>query len=146
MRLNLQTDFALRLLTYLAAEDGERATIAEIARRFRISKNHLMKVAHQLGRHGLLKTVRGRAGGLRLAKPAASINIGDVVRQMENDFALVECMLDGESQCLITDACRLRKILRDSMQAFFDVLDRYTLQDLVVRNRPLKELLSQEAA
>lgn len=144
MRLNAQTDFALRLLSHLAAGRGGLVTIAQVANRFQISKNHLTKVAHMLVKHGVIKTARGRLGGLYLSRPAADIRLGDVVRLMENDFALVECMQEGD--CLIAGACRIKRVLQSAMDAFFDVLDQYTLQDLVVRNRNLKMLLAPEAA
>ena len=91
MRLNLQSDYALRVLTHLDVRRGELVTIKEIADRFRISQNHLMKVAYLLGREGFIATVRGRSGGLRLIRRSDTIRIGDVVRSMENDLALVEC-------------------------------------------------------
>lgn len=143
MRLNAQTDFALRLLSYLAAGRGDLVTISQVASRFQISKNHLTKVAHMLMKHGVIKTARGRLGGLYLSRSAAEICLGDIVRLMENDFALVECMQEGD--CLIAGACRIKRVLQSAMDAFFDVLDQYTLQDLVVRNRDLKMLLAPEA-
>ena len=146
MRLNVQTDYALRLLSHLAANDDRLVTIAEVAERYRISKNHLMKVAHMLGQHDLIETMRGRAGGLRLSKPARSIGVGEVVRSMENDFALVECMAPDEGDCLIRRACRLKGILQEAADAFLAVLDQYTLDDLVRRNKPLQALLASEAA
>lgn len=145
MRLNVQTDYALRLLMQLAVNDEHLTTIAEVAEVFGISKNHLMKVANVLGRSGLIETVRGRSGGLRLARPAPDIRVGDVVRQMEGDLALAECFRSG-NRCLITPACRLKSVLTDAMEAFLSVLDQHTLDDLVARNPDLHTLLHQDAA
>ena len=142
MRLNLQTDYALRLLSKLAALSDEPATITAISERYGISKNHMMKVASALTRAGVVESVRGRHGGLRLARPADAIRIGDVVRLMENDFALVECFGTDEGRCLITSACRLKGVLGEALAAFLSVLDRYTLEDLTRRNAPLSALLS----
>ena len=146
MRLNLQTDYALRLLLHLAANEDRLVTIAEIADRFRISKNHLTKVARLLGQHAFIETARGRSGGVRLVRPASSVRLGDVVRCMENDFGLVECMSAGGGECVITSACRLKGIFGEAVDGFLSVLDRYTLHDLIKRNRSLEALLAREAA
>lgn len=146
MRLNVQTDFALRLLMHLAVNGGTLVTIAEIADRYAISRNHLMKVAHLLGRAGFVETVRGRAGGLRLSMAAKDIRVGDVVRRMESDFTLVECFQDGRSECLITPACKLKGVLHEAMAAFLAVLDQRSIRDLVTRNTSLKALLARDAA
>ena len=145
MRLNLQSDYALRLLTHLAIHHDRLVTVAEVANRFRISQNHLMKVAHLLGRAGFIETVRGRSGGLRLAGDAATIRVGDVVRQMEGDIHLVECFAAESDGCLISGACRLKGVLHEALEAFLAVLDRYTLADLSV-NPKLRQLLRKEAA
>ena len=146
MRLNLQTDYALRLLMHLAVHPDALATIAAIAERYGISKNHLMKVANTLGREGFIETVRGRSGGLRLAKPPNQIVVGKVVRLMEADLALVECFEGGAGECLITPACRLKRVLNDALEAFLEVLDRYTIEELTQRNPALQNLLGGEAA
>jgi Rrf2 family nitric oxide-sensitive transcriptional repressor len=141
MRLTVYTDYALRLLMYVALKKGERATILEAAQAYGISKNHLMKVANDLGRHGLLETVRGRGGGLKLAKPADRIKLGDVVRRMEDDFTTVECFAPSENTCPITGACRLKGILRGALEAYLAVLDKHTLADLTGRNPALSQML-----
>ena len=146
MRLNLQSDYALRLLMQLAANDGELITISQVADRYRISENHLMKVAHTLGREGFIVTVRGRSGGMRLAHGANTIRIGDVVRRMEGDLALVECFPGGAGNCLIVRACRLKGVLNEALEAFLAVLDRYTIADLTANNPRLRNLLENEAA
>lgn len=146
MRLNLQTDYALRLLMHLAVNEDRLCTIADIADRYGISKNHLMKVAHLLGREGFIETVRGRSGGLRLARAASEIVVGDVVRRMEADFAIVECFEGGAGECMITPACRLKGVLNEAVKAFLGALDGYSLGDLVRRNASLRALLEEEAA
>ena len=146
MRLNLQSDYALRLLMQLAASGGELVTIREVAERYGVSQNHLTKVAYTLGRKGFVETVRGRSGGMRLARPASRIPIGDVVREMESDLALVECFPGGAGGCLITGACKLKGVLNEALNAFLAVLDRYTIADLTKRNTGLKQLLGVEAS
>lgn len=130
MRLTLHTDYALRLLMYLAIEPGRLQTIEAIAQRYRISRNHLMKVAQTLVQAGVVDSIRGRGGGLKLARSAETINIGAVVRATEDGFALVECF-DPEGDCIITPACSLRGPLEQALMAFLAVLDRFTLADLV---------------
>ncbi|MDP4001948.1 Rrf2 family transcriptional regulator [Methylobacterium sp. NEAU K] len=129
MRLTRYTDYALRTLIYVGLHEPGQSSIAEIARAYGISENHLTKVVHQLGRLGLIRTIRGRGGGLRLAKPPAEIVIGAVVRQTEDDLALVECFDNGA--CAITAPCRLRRALGEALAAFLAVLDSYTLADLI---------------
>ena len=146
MRLNVQTDYALRMLMQLAVNEDNLVTIAEVAARYKISKNHLMKVAQALTNNGYVESIRGRSGGLRLALPADEINLGDIVRTMEADLALVECLQSSDSPCIITPSCRLKGVLKEAMNAFLDVLDQYTIDDLVRRNTSLRTLLHVEAA
>jgi Rrf2 family transcriptional regulator, nitric oxide-sensitive transcriptional repressor len=131
MRLTSFTDFALRLLMYAAAHD-RLITIEEASEAYGISRAHLMKITNTLTRAGFLKAIRGRSGGLVLAKPPSKIRLGDVVRATEPDFALVECFADG-NQCIITRSCRLRGILHEGLDAFNAVLDKYTLADLMLK-------------
>ena len=142
MRLTVYTDYALRLLMYLAVKDDGLATISEVAESYGISKNHLMKVAHQLGVAGYVDSVRGRAGGLRLAKSIAMINLGDVVRYTEPDMALVPCFTPESGSCAIFSSCALRGVLSGARDAFLSVLDRHTLADLVRSRAPLRKLLA----
>lgn len=135
MRLTVHTDYALRMLIHLGVLDGRTGTIEEVAAAYGISRNHLMKVAHRLGRAGFVETMRGRGGGLRLARPAAEIGVGAVVRACEEDFALVECFPPLRKDCAIWPGCTLRHVLAEALEAYFAVLDRYTLADLL-RNRP----------
>ncbi len=131
MRLTHFSDYALRLLMYAAARDDRLITIEETARTFQISRSHLMKVANLLTRAGYLKAVRGRSGGLTLARPPVKILLGAVVRATEPDFALVECFTI-ENHCVISPTCRLRGILQEALEAFAATLDRYTLDDLIL--------------
>jgi Rrf2 family nitric oxide-sensitive transcriptional repressor len=135
MRLTSFTDYSLRVLIYLAAQPDRRATIAEIATSFDISENHLTKVVHFLGKNGWLTNVRGKGGGLELARAPEQIGIGAVVRQTEGVDLPAECFDLDHNTCPITRICRLRGVLREAVTAFHSVLDRYTLQDLVP-NRP----------
>ncbi len=146
MRLNVQTDYALRVLMMLTVQGDRLVTIQEISERFAISKNHLMKVAQALGHLGYIETVRGRAGGLRLAKEPARIRLGEVVWNMEGDFALVECFPPRQNACPISGACRLTGVLAKATTAFLDVLDHYSLEDLVANNTDLRTILAPEVA
>lgn len=130
MRLTAMTDYSLRLLMYVGQHPERLCTIAEIAQVYGVSEAHLMKITHQLGLAGFIETVRGRGGGMRLARPAAEINLGDVVRAIEPDFAIVECFATG-NVCSLTGQCRLTGILHGSLMAFLDHLDRYTLADIL---------------
>lgn len=129
MRLTRFTDYALRTLIHLGAKEPHQGSIAEIAAAYGISEHHLVKVVHRLGQLGLVRTTRGRGGGLRLGRSAAEIRIGDVVRATEDDLALVPCFA-GE-RCAITPACRLKGVLGEALAAFLAVLDRHTLADLL---------------
>ncbi len=132
MRLTIYTDYSLRVLIYLATKPkGELSNIKEIAEAYNISKNHLMKVTYELGKMNIIETVRGRKGGIRLAHAPEQINIGEVVRQTEEDFYLVECFDKERNQCIITPACGLKHVLNKALQAYLAVLDEYTLDDLV---------------
>jgi Rrf2 family nitric oxide-sensitive transcriptional repressor len=142
MRLTVYTDYALRVLMYLALKDDRLATIEEIAQSYGISKNHLMKVVHQLGVAGYIDTVRGRRGGIRLAKPAKAVRLGEVVRHTEPDMAIVMCFEPINADCAVLPYCVLRKALERARGAFIDVLDDYTLSDLVKPRAPLQAMLS----
>jgi Rrf2 family nitric oxide-sensitive transcriptional repressor len=142
VRLTVYTDFSLRVLIFLALKADGLATIAEIAGAYGISKNHLMKVVHQLGVAGYVETVRGKGGGLRLARPAAEIVVGEVVRRTEPDLALVPCFDPAANSCVIFPGCALRGVLDEAKAAFLSVLDRHTLADLVRSPAPLQKSLS----
>ena len=131
MRLTHFSDYALRVLMYAAMRGENLITIEETAGLYGISRAHLMKVANQLTRAGYLKAIRGRSGGLALAKRPDAISLGDVLRATEPDFALVECFT-ADNRCLITPRCRLRGALHEALAAFVGTLDGYTLADLIL--------------
>ena len=139
MRLTMYADYSLRLLMYLAVQGDAIATIPEIAESYGISRHHLVKVAHQLGTKGFIRTVRGKHGGLRLGRPACEINVGDVIREMEPDMALVACFNGG--RCPIVPSCVLRNALEEARDAFLGTLAGYTLEDLTAPREKLRELL-----
>jgi Rrf2 family nitric oxide-sensitive transcriptional repressor len=143
MRLTRQTDYSLRVLIHLAVHGERLATIEEISEAYGISRAHLMKVVHELGRTGFLETLRGRGGGLRLARPAAEIRVGEVVRAVEGSLALVDCLEADGGDCRIEPACALRAAFVEALEAFFTSLDGHTLADLIDRRRaPLRRLLA----
>lgn len=142
MRLTVYTDYSLRTLIYLGAKnEDELTTIQEISDAYNISKNHLMKVTHQLGQLGYIETIRGRGGGIRLAKLPKDITIGEVVRQTEEDFHLVECFDPASNMCKIAPACQLKGVLAEALQAYLAVLDRYTVEDFLGNRDLLMQLL-----
>jgi Rrf2 family nitric oxide-sensitive transcriptional repressor len=146
MRLTVYTDYSLRVLMYVAVRPDRRPTIAEIAASYGISKNHIMKVVHQLGVAGYIQTTRGQNGGMRLARPAEDIILGEVVRRTEPDMALVPCFDPIGAPCAISPACRLKRALQQARGAFLAVLDEYSLADLTENQTVLESLLSQNAA
>lgn len=125
MKLTRYTDYALRVLMHLAARPERLSSIGEIARTYRISQNHLMKVVHDLRKAGYVEAVRGRSGGIRLARPASQINVGEVVRHTEEGFDLVDC-----GSCIIAPACGLTGVLAEALVAFMRTLDGYSLKDI----------------
>jgi Rrf2 family nitric oxide-sensitive transcriptional repressor len=144
MRLTVHTDYALRTLLYLGLHGERLGSIRAIAQAYDISENHLTKVVHRLGRGGFVNTVRGRGGGIRLARPPAAIRIGDVVRRTEEDMALVECF-GSANTCRITADCRLRGAFDEALRAFLAVLDGYTLADLLGAPEMLADTLGLAA-
>lgn len=139
MRLTTFTDFSLRMLIHLAIRPAGRATIAEVARAYGISENHLMKVALLLGQAGYVSTLRGRGGGLVLARPATEITVGEVVRRIEPDMAIVPCF--GSALCAILPVCRLKHTMHAAREAFLAVLDTTTIADLAQPEGELRSLL-----
>ncbi len=144
MRLTTFSDYSFRVLLYLAAGPEKLATIGDIAKAYGISENHLMKVVHQLGRLGYIETVRGKGGGMRLAKPASAIRVGSVLRATEDGFELAECMTEG-ANCRITRACGLKHAFGEALEAFLKVLDGYTLDDLARPGAPIAKVLFKAA-
>ncbi|SDI68613.1 RrF2 family transcriptional regulator [Alteribacillus bidgolensis] len=142
MQLTSYTDYTLRMLIYLAAvEHPKLASIKEIAAAYQISYNHLTKVGHELVKLGLIQSIKGRNGGIRLAKTPEEINIGWVVRQTEDNLNLVECFDPEKSTCVLTGQCRLKGVLQEALKAYMQVLDRYTLEDIATNRSVLKSLL-----
>ena len=130
MRLTDYTDYTLRVLMFCALHPERSVTIAELADSHAVSKNHLMKIVNDLARQGLLQSTRGRGGGLRLLKPATDIRIGDVVRQTETDFRLVECFDKASDSCTLTPNCQLKQVIGNALQNFLSELDKVTLADV----------------
>jgi Rrf2 family transcriptional regulator, nitric oxide-sensitive transcriptional repressor len=145
MHLTRYSDYSLRVLIFLGSKGEALATIPEIAGAYGISRGHLMKVVHLLGQLGYVETLRGRGGGLRLGMAPENIRIGQVLRQTEESFELVDCFAEGSSSahgCKISPACKLRGVLSEALRAFMHVLDQYTLADIIAgRAAPLRRLL-----
>ncbi|AGE84767.1 HTH-type transcriptional repressor NsrR [Cronobacter sakazakii] len=141
MQLTSFTDFGLRALIYMASlPEGRMTSISEVTEVYGVSRNHMVKIINQLSRAGYVTAVRGKNGGIRLGKPAATIRIGDVVRELE-PLSIVNC---SSAFCHITPACRLKQVLGDAVARFLQELDNYTLADLVQENQPLYKLLLVE--
>jgi len=140
MRLTDYTDYSLRTLMYLGTNRERLVTIQDIADVYGISKSHLMKVVHQLGVAGLVETVRGRSGGLRLGMEPDQINLGDVVRRTEPDFKMVECFDRAQNACILASSCGLQGVLNRATSAYLEVLDGVTLADLLGNSRSLRKL------
>lgn len=136
MRLTSFTDFTLRTLLHLGSNPGRLVTIQEIADLHSISKNHLMKVVHELGRNGVIETIRGRNGGFRLAHKPEEINVGAVVRQSESDFYMAECFDPGGKPCGLVKDCALKDVLANATTAYLAELDRHTLASLLPEPAP----------
>jgi len=130
MHITRYTDYSLRVLIYLAAEGDRLATIQEIADSYDISKNHLMKVVHQLNKKGYIETIRGKKGGMRLHMAPEDINIGILIRETEQDLNIVECF-SSKNACKITPVCGLKGMFNEALKAFLEVLDKYTLADVI---------------
>lgn len=135
MHLTRFTDYSIRVLIFLAVKGEERSTINEIAETFDISRNHLMKVVQELSQKNYVTAIRGKNGGLLLTRDPATIVLGKLVREMEHGMELVECF-HSDNSCIITPACRLQPILNNALSAFLDVLDHYTLADLLGNQQP----------
>lgn len=123
---------------YSAAHD-RLVTIEEVSEYFSISRAHLMKIANMLTRGGYLTSVRGRSGGLKLARKPSEINLGQVLRLTEPDFSLVECFRTG-NECIITEPCRLPMILNEALLSFLSTVDKFTLEDIALTKRDFKRL------
>ena len=136
MRLSEYTDYSLRVLMYCAAHPDRLVTIGELAEHHQVSKNHLMKVVNDLARQGVVETMRGRGGGLRLLQSADEIRVGAVVRAAETDFRLVECFDPASNTCTLSPECRLKQVFDSALQAYFGQLDNVTLADITLPTAP----------
>ncbi|MCO5157196.1 MAG: iron-responsive transcriptional regulator RirA [Aquamicrobium sp.] len=141
MRLTRQTNYAIRILMYCAANDGRLSRIPEIAAAYSVSELFLFKILQPLVEHKLVETVRGRNGGVRLARPAADITLFDVVRVTEENFAMAECFEKDSTDCPLVDSCSLNEALRKALGAFFEVLESYSIHDLVKARPHMRDLL-----
>jgi Rrf2 family transcriptional regulator, nitric oxide-sensitive transcriptional repressor len=141
MQLTQYTDYSLRVLIYLSLQPARVSTISEIADFYGISRNHLVKVVHRLGMLGYIETIRGKHGGMRLARPAAEISVGEVARHTEPNFDIAECFDREANQCSITPVCRLKKILLQARTAFLETLDSYTIADAISDRRGALSML-----
>ncbi|MCL2309736.1 MAG: Rrf2 family transcriptional regulator [Proteobacteria bacterium] len=150
MRLNTFTDYSLRALIYLALKNSTLVTRREIAAAHDISDNHLMKVVHFLSRNGYIETMRGKGGGMRLARAPEKINIGKLVRDCEADIPLVECFKCDSSArdggCRLTGICSLAGFLSEAHQAMYKTLERYSLADIVVKEAAMRRRLGLKAS
>ncbi|MEW7006361.1 iron-responsive transcriptional regulator RirA [Lentilitoribacter sp. EG35] len=141
MRLTRQTNYAMRMLMYCAANDEDLSRIAEIAKSYSVSELFLFKILQPLAKGGLVQTIRGRNGGVRLARPAKDISLLDVVRVTEDNFAMAECFENDAAECPLVNSCALNTALREALNAFFDVLSKYSIDDLVKARPDINALL-----
>jgi Rrf2 family nitric oxide-sensitive transcriptional repressor len=140
MQLTRYTDYSLRVLIYLSLHKDKNVTIDEINDFYHISRNHLMKVVHNLSVKGFIITTRGKHGGMRLARDPDQINIGDVVRRMEPHFNIVECQTDDNELCRVAPICTLKSVLDDALEQFLSHLDQHTLADATMANASIDSL------
>lgn len=141
MRLTRQTNYAMRILMYCAANDGRLSRIPEIASAYSVSELFLFKILQPLVEAGLVETVRGRNGGVKLGRPATDITLFDVVRVTEESFAMAECFENDAAECPLIDSCSLNAALREALNAFFAVLERHTIAELVASKTDMRGLL-----
>lgn len=145
MRLTRQTNYAIRILMYCGANQGNLSRIPEIASAYGLSELFLFKILQPLVEHKLVETVRGRNGGVKLGRPADQITLFDVVRVTEDNFAMAECFETDSADCPLVDSCALNEALRKALGAFFDVLSGYTIDDLVKSKPEMRSLLNIDA-
>lgn len=130
MKLTKQTDYAFRILMFCASSGSRLSRIADISRVYGASEPFLFKILQPLVAAGVIETVRGRNGGIRLARPASEIKLGEIARLTEENFTIAECFERENTDCPLIDNCRLTSALREAMNAFMAVLDKYTMDDL----------------
>ena len=136
MQITYFSDYSLRVLIYLGAKES-KASIAEISNAFGISKNHLMKAVHNLIKLGYVSSIRGKTGGITLARSPKAINLGDIIQQLEPSMDIVECFNRKKSSCAITPVCRLKSAFQEATGAFLMTLKKYTLADLLQNKQDL---------
>lgn len=141
MRLSSFSDYSLRVLIYLAVKGENLSTVAEIADKYQISKNHLVKVVHNLSSIGMIESFKGKGGGILLTISPERINIGKLIKDLESDSKLVECFGE-DGQCVIKPTCKLKGILKTAERRFYEALSEFTLADIVSNKQKLKESLS----
>ncbi len=146
MRLTQQTNYSVRILLYCAANPDRPSRVADVASSFDMSETHLFKILKVLVDGGFVRTVRGRNGGVMLARPAGEITVGAVIRAAEENFALADCFDEGGHECPLVSNCEYNRILREALGAFFGVLDRYTIADIAEGRPDLRFLLGIESA
>ncbi len=145
MQLTIFTDYGLRSLMYLAANDGQLCSVREIAEHYGISRNHLVKVVHKLSQLGYVDSIKGKGGGIRLARNPSSMRLGDIVKELEPNMDLVECFDRATNTCRVIAGCQLKHYLFDANAAFIQSLNEHTLADAVVKNLLFKKPSPQEA-
>lgn len=141
MRLSAYSDYSIRVLMQTALRHPDRVTVDEVADTFGISRHHLVKVVHDLGRSGYLETRRGIGGGFTLARPPEEIRLGDIVRLGEESETVIDCMDRSNRSCRLLPYCRLKGVLDEAAAAFFAVLDGYTLADLLKQPSKMRAVL-----
>jgi len=141
MRLTRQSSYAIRTLVYCAVNSPDLSHVADIAKAHSISELFLFKLIKPLVEAGLLETVRGRHGGIKLGRPADKITLLDCIRLTEENFALAECFEGGDISCPLVFGCDLNAALGEALKAFFDVLESYTIADLAGKRRSIRAKL-----
>lgn len=145
MKLTSHTNYAIRMLMFCATKQ-ELATVSEIARFYDLPEKFLFKILSGLTSQGFVETVRGRNGGIRLSAPAEQIRLGDVVRRIEENFEMAECFKDGDVSCPLVATCGMNEALSRALQSFFDILNEYTIADLIRKNHNINVLLELSMA
>ncbi|EPZ49992.1 transcriptional regulator [Bacteriovorax sp. BAL6_X] len=143
MRLSSFTDYSLRVLIYIAIKGDERSTVAEIADKYKISRNHLVKVVHNLSSMGIIDSYKGKGGGITLSSTPDEIIIGNLVRALEEDSPLVECF-GSAGDCIISPACKLKSALMIAQNQFYEALNAYTLTDFLSNKNKLKSIFKED--
>ncbi|MEZ5758079.1 MAG: Rrf2 family transcriptional regulator [Emcibacteraceae bacterium] len=138
MRLTSFTDYSVRVLMHVAKKNGALSSIREVSEEYDISKNHLMKIVHALGKGGYLETVRGKNGGFKLGQDARNINIGELIRYTEEDMKIVDCLGVKDGFCTIHNKCHFACIINEARNAFLSTIDKYTLEDIVNERRQMQ--------